>query len=215
MTATGRTFHVARYRGGQTFCQGGAMTGYSSVRVGGAAGFVVVLAGLAASSAGSTSPGRDGLIAYVSHSSPFSRDYGIVAVGVDGRGLRVVTRNYRDRPPSWSPDGSQLAFERAGRLYVIRLDGTGLKLITPPRLIRARQPAWSPDGRSIAFVRGRSLYVMRASGGAVRRVFERDDSIPDHPSWSPDGKGIAFGLVADDSDTGSIAVVRSTGGGLR
>ena len=98
---------------------------------------------------------------------------------------------------------------------MIRLDGTGLKLITPPRFIRCRQPAWSPGGRSIAFVRGRSLYVMRASGGAVRRIFQSDDSFPDHPSWSPDGKEIAFGLVADDTDTGSIAVVRSTGGGLR
>jgi Tol biopolymer transport system component len=67
----------------------------------------------------------------------------------------------------------------------------------------------------MAFVRGRSLYVMRSSGGAVRRIFESDDSMPDHPSWSPDGTEIAFGLVTDDTDAGSIAVVGSGGGGLR
>jgi Tol biopolymer transport system component len=192
-----------------------ALTRYSGACVGGVAAVVVVLAGLATSSAGSTLPGRDGLIAYVSHGSWVSRDYGIVAVGVNGRRLRIVTRNYRDRSPSWSPDGSRLAFERAGRLYVIRLDGTGLKLITPPQLNRAGQPAWSPDGRSIAFVRGRSLYVTRASGGPVRRIFQSGDSMPDRPSWSPDGTEIAFGLVTEDTATGSIAVVGSTGGGLR
>src|SRR5437868_6977665 len=169
---------------------------WSAVRVGAAAVVVaVVLAGVA----GATPPGRDGLIAYVSGGSWVSRDYGIVVVGADGRGRRVVTRDYRDRSPSWSPDGSRLVFARAGRLYVIRLDGSGLKLITPPRLNRAGEPAWSPDGRSIAFVRGRAVYVMRASGGGTRRVFVSTDSIPEYPSWSPDGKEIAFGLIADDA----------------
>jgi len=190
------------------------------MRVGAAAVVVVavVLAGVAAASAGATPPGRDGLIAYVSGGSWVSRDYGIVVVGADGHGRRVVTRDYRDRSPSWSPDGSRLVFARAGRLYVIRLDGSGLKLITPPRLNRAGEPAWSPDGRSIAFVRGRALYVMRASGGGTRRIFVSTDSIPDYPAWSPDGKQIAFGLIADDTapnPSGSIAGVRSSGGGLR
>jgi Tol biopolymer transport system component len=190
------------------------------VRFGGAAAVAVVLAGLAVSPAGSTPPGRDGLIAYVSYGSWMSRDYGIVVVGADGHGLRVVTRNYRDSSPAWSPDGSRLVFSRAGRLYVIRLDGTGLKPITPPRLNRASEPAWSPDGRSIAFARGRSLYVIRATGGGIRRIFESNDAIPDYPSWSPDGTEIAFGLIADNpvdgtvDTTGSIAVIRSGGGGL-
>jgi TolB protein len=175
----------------------------------------VVVAGLTALSAAATPPGRDGLIAYVSHGSPFSRDYGIVAVNADGRGLRIITRNYRDRTPSWSPDGSRLVFERQGRLYVIRLNGTGLNRITPPGFLRAFDPAWSPDGRSIAFVRGRSVWLMRASGGGIRRIFQSVDSLPDYPSWSPDGTEIAFGLIDDNTDTGSIAVVSSSGGSVR
>jgi len=155
------------------------------------------------------------LIAFVSHGSPVSRDYGIVVVKADGRGLRAVTRNFRDRSPSWSPDGSRLVFERAGRLFVIRSDGSGLRLITPG-LNRAGEPAWSPDGRSIAFVRGRTIYVTRVSGGAIRRVFESDgDSLVSRPAWSPDGKWIAFAQSDVNDAVSAIAVVRSTGGGFR
>jgi Tol biopolymer transport system component len=169
------------------------------------------------SPAGSTPPGRDGLIAYVSHGGPASRNYGIVLVKADGRGLRNLTTNWRDMSPAWSPDGSKLVFVRAGRLYVIGADGSGLRRITPLRLNRAFSPAWSPDGRSIAFVRGRTLYVMRSDGRAIRRIFYRDTLWAGRPSWSPDGKWIAFGLV-DDTDydeRGSIVVMPSTGGELR
>ena len=190
------------------------------IRFGGVVALLVVLAGLVASTAVATPPGRDGLIAYVSHDPWFSGDHGIVTVRPDGRNLHVVTRDFRDESPSWSPDGLSLVFVRAGRLYVIRLDGTGLKLITPRRLTGIRQPAWSPGGHAIAFVRRSSLYVMPASGGVIRRIFQSGDSIPDHPAWSPDGQWITFGLVkwgGNDSmlSHGSIVVMRSTGSDLR
>jgi len=175
----------------------------------------MLVALLEAAPGGATPPGRDGLVAFVSHGSPVSRDYGIVVARPDGRGLRVVTRNYRDRSPSWSPDGSRLVFERAGRLFVIRSDGSGLRLLTPG-LNRAYQPAWSPDGRSVAFVRGRTIYVIRASGGAIRRVFQSEsDSLVSRPAWSPDGQWIAFALGDVDDAFSGIAVVSTTGDGFR
>lgn len=69
--------------------------------------------------------------------------------------------------PVWSPDGSRIAFLRAGSkratAHVIRPDGTGLK-----RLIRAGvwsdAPAWSPDGTRIALTR-----LSLSSGGSSRR----------------------------------------------
>ena len=132
-------------------------------------------------------------------------------------GLRNLTANWGDRSPAWSPDGSKLVFVRAGRLYVIGSDGSGLRRITRLRLNRVVSPAWSPDGRSIAFVRGRTLYVMRSDGRAIRPIFKRDTTWVSHLSWSPDGKSIAFSLTdeTDYDSRGSIVVIRSTGGGLR
>ena len=80
------------------------------IRFGGIVALVVVLAGLVASTAVATPPGRDGLIAYVSHDPWFSGDHGIVTVRPDGRNLHVVTRDFRDESPSWSPDGLRLVF---------------------------------------------------------------------------------------------------------
>ena len=179
---------------------------------GSAAAVLFVMLG-AVSPAGSTPPGRDGLIAFVVHSSVVGPGYGLAVVRADGSRLRHLTRDGRDRSPAWSPDGSQLAFARAGRLYVIRADGTGLRPIAP-RINRARQPAWSPDGRSIAFVRGRTIYVMRSAGDQVRQIFVRDGAFVTRPSWSPDGSWIAFGL-SGEGDGGSIMIVRPTGGDAR
>jgi hypothetical protein len=65
------------------------------------------------------------------------------------------------RPPSWSPDGTRLAFKRdftgpsanGGCLEAIRtvnVDGSGLRQVVPPGQPGADQfPGWSPDGSLI------------------------------------------------------------------
>jgi WD40-like Beta Propeller Repeat len=47
----------------------------------------------------------------------------------------------------WSPDGSRLAFEAAGGIWVIGADGSGLRKLIP----RGSHPSWSPDGSRIAY----------------------------------------------------------------
>jgi Tol biopolymer transport system component len=172
-------------------------------------GAVVVVALAVASSANPTPPGRNGLIAFVTHT------YGIAVIRPDGSGLRKLTHDTRDRAPAWSSDGRLLAFERGGRIYVMKADGTGLHRVgsRPPR---DHEPAWSPDGRSIAFTTGHSLLVMRADGGGVRRLYRIGAGSVNRPSWSPDGRWIAFGLVEDEfCGSGSIMVIGRGGRGLR
>ena len=52
--------------------------------------------------------------------------------------------------PRWSPDGSQIAFNRGGQLWVMAADGTNAKAVTSLTM-GASDPLWSPNGQMLAF----------------------------------------------------------------
>lgn len=70
--------------------------------------------------------------------------------------------------PTFSPDGTRIAFSYRGDIYVAQSDGSGLR-----RLTRAwgecSRPTWSPDGHGIAFTARREgafgVYLMGAAVG--------------------------------------------------
>lgn len=135
---------------------------------------VLTLVSASVSSAAPTSsPGRNGLIAFVAERTPYdsvASPRGIAVIRADGRGFRMLTMKAGDRGPAWAPHGRRLAFSRSGDLYAIGVDGKGLRLMTRGAG-RDSDPAWSPDARRIAFVRNDdSLYVMNANGSSARRI---------------------------------------------
>jgi Tol biopolymer transport system component len=74
--------------------------------------------------------------------------------------LRLLTGGF---DPAISPDGSQVAFTRAGGehgLYLINVDGSNERLIFSGREL-LYSPKWSPDGGSIVFERGDEYVVCR------------------------------------------------------
>lgn len=92
--------------------------------------------------------------------------------------------------PTWSPDGSRLAFvsEREGNreVYVASSDGTGIVNLTNNPSYDSN-PVWSPSGQHIAFLSNRegrlALYVMDADGGNPTKIGE--SSVISQPAWFP------------------------------
>lgn len=122
----------------------------------------------------------------------------VYVVNTDGSEFRRLTRDpAADFDPSWSPDGSRIAFRssRAGEdeIYAMNADGSSqLNLTNDPAEDFA--PAWSPDGTKIAFASTRSggvptIWIMAADGSDPTQVSTIDG---EYPAWSPDGSKIAF-----------------------
>jgi eukaryotic-like serine/threonine-protein kinase len=94
------------------------------------------------------------------------------------------------------------ASDREGvpNIYVIKLDGSGLKRLTNFG-DGACQPDWSPDGKKLVFVSpcaydsdyypGAFLWMMNADGSDQRTLMTTPGGDFD-PAWSPDGRYIAF-----------------------
>lgn len=74
------------------------------------------------------------------------------------------------RMPSVNPDGKRIAFVRRGHVWVINLDGSGLKQLTVTGEAEA-WPTWSPDGRSLAVAgKGEHHIVMLVPPGSQTPV---------------------------------------------
>jgi hypothetical protein len=117
--------------------------------------------------------------------------------GSTGDISQVTTSPDRDTSPSWSPDGSLLAYR--GRvdgnsdIYVVDAAGETTRLTTDEGF--DGDPRWSPDGTKILFTSDRSgdyeIWVMNADGSDQRNLTNHpaDD---EYPTWSSDGSYIAF-----------------------
>nr|WP_314443838.1 amidohydrolase family protein [uncultured Sphingomonas sp.] len=92
-----------------------------------------------------------------------------------------------------SPDGSRIAFDMLGDIYVMPIGGG-----TPTRIAEGlsyeQQPRWSPDGTRIAFVSDRAggdnIWIMNADGSNRKQLTKEDFRLLNQPSWSPDGRYI-------------------------
>ena len=143
--------------------------------------------------------------------------YGIWTINVDGTGARQVTTEPQniagqDAEPTWSPDGSKIAFVRNGELHVMNADGSNsTTLVGPSFPFRLADPEWSPTGSEIAFAANNQIWAVGASG--TPGPTQLNPTAPGNrsgPSWSPNGAVIAYTRGPPGANGGIWTINRAT-----
>jgi len=154
--------------------------------------------------------------------------YSLFLVGQDGADVRRLTSCHyppcgEDDLPTWSPDGSKVAFIRSGggRLEVVDRDGSNLTTLSTRVW---GYPAWSPDGSRIAdtvtdgdvATAPARIVVTRTDGtGSSTLVRGSAERSPADPAWSPDGREIAYRAGAPSEGASQIWVIGADGANPR
>jgi len=205
----------------------------------------LVLTKLTADSGLTTQPAisLDGkLVAYASDRAAAPGPGGNLDIWVQqvsgGQAIRLTRHPADDGEPSFSPDGSTVAFRserEGGGVYVVSTLGGDEKLIAR----QGRRPRFSPDGAQIAYwvgatggaptVQGTSKIYAVASTGGPPQPLQTQFAAARYPLWSPDGKRVLFWGISDPqvretddwwvtpldggaaSKTGALAVFRKHG----
>lgn len=154
----------------------------------------------------------------------FARPSGICTVQLSDRAEAPLTQSlitWGDQWPRYSPDGSQIVFDRrvddlsTTHLALMNADGSGLFDLTSDLQFEDVRPQWSPDGKSLLFIRSNEYpfdaFVMvydlrRRTMIQLTSAFNVDLE----PAWSPNGRRIAFSSeYAYTLHNGDLFVVNS------
>lgn len=122
--------------------------------------------------------------------------------GTTGRGLFVADANGRNArrisrvagvSPTWSPDGSRLAYVGNNGVVILRADGSQVRRL--PLEVSEMQVAWSSRNQLVVshILESPSLQLVRPDGSGLRTLRRgRSGEAFVNPKWSPDGRRIIY-----------------------
>ncbi len=157
--------------------------------------------------------GEPGAIATETH------DWAIYLIRPDGTERHRLTTGGESLAPTWSPDGTKLAYhgDRDGtdQLFTANADGSDEGQVTTDPTSHW-SPVWSPDGLQLVYVGNASGNddVWRIGVDGTGATDLTNASAADQvPVWSPDGKRIAF--VSDRTGDPEIWSIAADGSDAR
>jgi TolB protein len=127
-----------------------------------------------------------------------------------GDPTRITGADEQGIYPSWSPDGSLIAYARgvggtrSFDLFTIEPDGSNLTRVTDLRGVDV-DPSWSPDGTRLVFQRQEDVAVVDVDGSNLQRL-TATHRLELAPAWSPDGSRIVYSRGANLFDLGIVTM---------
>jgi TolB protein len=129
-----------------------------------------------------------------------NKTYQLIVSDADGENPRVVMQSREPlMSPSWSPDGTSLAYvsfeDRLPTVYVQTLKSGERQKVSAQAGVN-QAPAWSPDGKKLALVLSTrdgnlDVYVKDLATQQLARITD-DPGIDTEPQWSKDGQSLYF-----------------------
>ncbi len=143
-----------------------------------------------------------------------------------------------DQRPTWSPDGSKIAFRSLGRgsypdnsIYIMDADGSNLRQVIIDSAAISGQIGgfgWSPDGTKFLLSTGvygacidvcpkftTNLFTASVDGKNVVRLTNDKEVVNGSATWSPDEKLILFVSNSQDGSGNKIQVMNADGSNRR
>ncbi|MDQ3548408.1 MAG: hypothetical protein M3439_06260 [Chloroflexota bacterium] len=139
----------------------------------------------------------------------------VYIANADGTDARLLSEDAPDgaSAPTWSFDGTRLAYIQQPGVWVADADGTNRREVTEG-MQSAFWPSWSPVDDWIAFTgyerEYSAVYLVNAAGSEQVKL-SPDGVLGTNPAWSPDGSWIAFTAYdLNDEDT-ELHLIRPDG----
>jgi Tol biopolymer transport system component len=160
--------------------------------------------------------GFDATVGGIANRSSCGSEIYTISVDHPELGTTSITQGYGGTDPSWSPNGSQIAFVSVRtdnyEIYTYTFDGDKTDQLTFTEAHEA-EPSWSPSGKEIAYSRGYlhatydcgfahtglgpvplldgpDIFVMSNDGSNQTQITETENNFD--PVWSPDGAALCF-----------------------
>ncbi len=168
-----------------------------------AASACVALLAISMSESGDAAfPGLNGRIAYASGGSYSYSSAAIWAANADGGSPTVLAAGSGVSAPSYSADGSRIAFDREGGVAVMSASGSGQVQLLSGSDSRSSRTEWRKD-----YVDPHSAKVI-----PVVKVESFDDQWQnfDHPSFSPMERGSSSLKRAESGPTAASAPLKTS-----
>ena len=128
----------------------------------------------------------------------------LVTQNLDGSDRTVLVEEPGIGFPSWSPDGTTLAFSQHGQVWLVKASGG-----QPTKIADGGCPVWAPDGGHLAICTVQDEVNVISIDGREQRQITDSDGVDEPRAWSPDGSKLA--VYSERDGDGETYVIDADG----